>query len=40
VCKAVPVTDQRVTYVTTDGGATAPPERIVRKAALLRIEPG
>ena len=28
----------RVAYVTTDGGTTAPPEGIVRKAALLRVE--
>lgn len=27
----------RVAYVTTDGGTTAPPEGIVRKAALLRV---
>lgn len=28
----------RVAYVTTDGGTTAPPDGIVRKAALLRAE--
>jgi hypothetical protein len=28
----------RVAYVTTDGGTTAPPEGIIRKAALLRVE--
>jgi hypothetical protein len=28
----------RVAYVTIDGGATAPPDGIVRKAALLRLE--
>ncbi|MCV7092508.1 hypothetical protein [Mycobacterium interjectum] len=28
----------RVAYVTTDGGTTAPPEGIVRQAALLRVE--
>ncbi len=28
----------RVLYVTTDGGTTAPPDGIVRKAALLRAE--
>jgi hypothetical protein len=28
----------RVAYVTTDGGTTAPPDGIVRKAALLRLE--
>jgi hypothetical protein len=28
----------RVAYVTTDGGTTAPPEGVVRKAALLRVE--
>jgi hypothetical protein len=28
----------RVAYVTTDGGTTAPPHGIVRKAALLRLE--
>jgi hypothetical protein len=28
----------RVLYVTTDGGRTAPPEGIVRNAALLRVE--
>lgn len=28
----------RVVYVTTDGGTTAPPDGIVRKAALLRVE--
>ncbi|WP_458319179.1 hypothetical protein [Mycolicibacterium brisbanense] len=28
----------RVAYVTTDGGTTAPPDGIVRKAALLRVE--
>jgi hypothetical protein len=27
----------RVAYVTTDGGTTAPPDGIVRKAALLRL---
>jgi hypothetical protein len=25
-------------YLTTDGGRTAPPEGIVRKATLLRVE--
>jgi hypothetical protein len=30
----------RVAYVTTDGGTTAPPDGIVRKAALLRVELG
>src|SRR6202012_6074725 len=30
----------RVAYVTTDGGTTATPDGIVRKAALLRIELG
>jgi hypothetical protein len=25
-------------YVTTDGGMTAPPEGVVRNAALLRVE--
>jgi len=28
----------RVAYVTTDGGTTAPPDGIIRKAALLRVE--
>jgi hypothetical protein len=28
----------RVAYLTTDGGRTAPPDGIVRKAALLRVE--
>lgn len=28
----------RVLYVTTDGGRTAPPEGVVRNAALLRVE--
>jgi hypothetical protein len=28
----------RVAYVTTDGGTTAPPDGIVRQAALLRLE--
>lgn len=28
----------RVMYVTTDGGTTAPPEGVVRNAALLRVE--
>ncbi|MGH3634390.1 MAG: hypothetical protein ACRDTS_09905 [Mycobacterium sp.] len=28
----------RVAYVTTDGGITAPPDGVVRKAALLRLE--
>lgn len=28
----------RVAYVTTDGGRTAPPDGIVRKATLLRVE--
>jgi hypothetical protein len=28
----------RVAYFTTDGGTTAPPDGIVRKAALLRVE--
>jgi hypothetical protein len=28
----------RVAYVTTDGGTTAPPAGIVRKAALMRVE--
>jgi hypothetical protein len=28
----------RLAYVTTDGGTTAPPDGIVRKAALLRAE--
>jgi hypothetical protein len=28
----------RVAYVTTDGGTTAPPDGIVRRAALLRLE--
>jgi hypothetical protein len=28
----------RVAYVTTDGGTTAPPEGIIRKASLLRVE--
>jgi hypothetical protein len=28
----------RVAYVTTDGGTTAPPDGIVRKATLLRVE--
>ena len=28
----------RVVYVTTDGGTTAAPDGIVRKAALLRVE--
>ncbi|GAB3971691.1 hypothetical protein GCM10029978_047350 [Actinoallomurus acanthiterrae] len=28
----------RVAYITTDGGTTAPPDGIVRKAALLRAE--
>jgi hypothetical protein len=27
-----------VAYFTTDGGTTAPPGGIVRKAALLRVE--
>lgn len=30
--------DGRVAYVTTDGGTTAPPDGIVRPAALLRVE--
>lgn len=25
-------------YVTTDGGTTAPPQGVVRNAALLRVE--
>jgi hypothetical protein len=29
---------RRVAYVTTDGGTTASPDGIVRKAALLRLE--
>jgi hypothetical protein len=29
---------RRVIYVTTDGGTTAPPDGIVRNAALLRVE--
>jgi hypothetical protein len=28
----------RVAYVTTDGGTTAPPDGIVRRATLLRTE--
>jgi len=28
----------RVAYVTTDGGTNAPPEGIIRKASLLRVE--
>lgn len=28
----------RVAYVTTDGGTTAPPDGVVRKATLLRVE--
>jgi hypothetical protein len=28
----------RVAYVTTDGGTTAPPDGIIRKAALLRVQ--
>jgi hypothetical protein len=28
----------RIMYVTTDGGTTAPPDGIVRKASLLRVE--
>ncbi|BBX47327.1 hypothetical protein GCM10009641_15250 [Mycobacterium cookii] len=28
----------RVAYVTTDGGTTAPPDGVIRKAALLRLE--
>ena len=28
----------RVAYVTTDGGTTAPPQGVVRRAALLRLE--
>ena len=29
----------RVAYVTNDGGTPAPPDGIVRKAALVRVEP-
>ena len=28
----------RVAYVTTDGGTTAPPDRVTRRAAVLRVE--
>lgn len=33
-----PGDEGRVMYVTTDGGTTAPPDGIVRNAALLRVE--
>jgi hypothetical protein len=33
-----PADHGRVAYVTTDGGTTAPPGGVVRKAALLRVE--
>lgn len=33
-----PGDEGRVMYVTTDGGTTAPPEGVVRNAALLRVE--
>lgn len=33
-----PGDEGRVLYVTTDGGTTAPPEGVVRNAALLRVE--
>lgn len=33
-----PDDEGRVMYVTTDGGTTAPPDGIVRNAALLRVE--
>ena len=32
-----PGDDGRVAYVTTDGGTTAPPDGIVRQAALIRV---
>ena len=33
-----PTDHRRVAYVTTDGGTTAPPDGIVRQAALLRVQ--
>lgn len=33
-----PADHGRVAYVTTDGGTTAPPDGIVRRAALVRVE--
>ena len=33
-----PTDHRRVAYVTTDGGTTAPPDGIVRHAALLRVQ--
>ncbi|MEV2212271.1 hypothetical protein AB0H86_12585 [Streptomyces sp. NPDC050997] len=35
---AEPGDEGKVMYVTTDGGTTAPPEGVVRNAALLRVE--
>lgn len=35
-----PGDEGRVMYVTTDGGTTAPPDGVVRNAALLRVELG
>jgi hypothetical protein len=35
---AGPGDEGRVMYVTTDGGTTAPPDGVVRNAALLRVE--
>jgi hypothetical protein len=33
-----PGEDGRVAYVTTDGGTTAPPDGVVRRAAVVRVE--